>query len=99
MQKKKKMVYLDVEIEKGEAATSIVKVFSIYDLDKNQVIDLLDLSVVLMYCQYTSDNEEWTALGRFRDSKDEWIYVYMCDFNRDGKIDMQDLVSLFINYN
>jgi hypothetical protein len=93
-------VYFNSAVENAEATTSIVEglVFSIYDLNKDGVVDMLDLTIVMLYCQYNSGDNEWDTLIKAKDSKGNGITASLCDFNDDGIVNMLDLVELFLNY-
>jgi hypothetical protein len=95
-----KVVWLDSEIEYAEATTSIVDIieYSMYDLNKDGSVDQLDLTIVMLYCQFLEEDAEWNTLAKVTDSKGAGITASMCDFNEDGKINMLDLVELFLNY-
>ena len=92
--------YFDSAIEKAVATTSIeeVIVYSLYDLNKDGVTSQLDLTMLMLYCQYNHGDEEWATLVRALDSRGNGVTASACDFNEDGKIDMLDLVELFLNY-
>ncbi|MCL1982621.1 MAG: 5'-nucleotidase C-terminal domain-containing protein [Clostridiales bacterium] len=91
--------YLDAVIEAGEATTFIDQlVYSKYDLNKDNKVDALDLGMMLLYCGFVSGNPEWDTLVKVNDSKGKGVTASMCDVNDDGKIDMLDLLDLFIHY-
>ncbi|MCL1809013.1 MAG: carboxypeptidase regulatory-like domain-containing protein [Clostridiales bacterium] len=91
--------YLDIEIIWGEAVTNIdQRVFSKYDLNRDNVVDALDLGIMLLYCGFDSDSPDWGTLVKVNDSKGKGVTAKMCDVNGDGVIDMLDLLDLFIHY-
>ncbi|MCL1981721.1 MAG: dockerin type I domain-containing protein, partial [Clostridiales bacterium] len=90
---------LDAAIEIGEATTRIDQLFySKYDLTKDNVIDVLDLGIMLLYCGERYGSPTWSTLVKVNDSKDKGVTASMCDVNGDGTIDMLDLLDLFIHY-
>jgi predicted phosphodiesterase len=92
--------WLESEIETASATTDIVEiiVYSIYDLNKDGVVDQLDLTIVMLFCQCVSTDAGWNTLFKTVDSKGNGITANMCDFNGDGVINMLDLVELFLSY-
>jgi hypothetical protein len=93
-------VYLPVEIDPASAVTDIkeIIVYSVYDLNKDRVVDQLDLTILLAYCQYISSDAAWSSLALVVDRNGGDVTPSMCDFNGDGRIDMLDLVELYVNY-
>lgn len=89
---------LSAEVDAAEAVTSIVKVYSKYDLNKDDAVDALDLSIVALYCQYNEGDPEWDSLVKTVDIFKEGITPNMCDLNGDGTVDMLDLVDLYLHY-
>ncbi|MCL1810231.1 MAG: M28 family peptidase [Clostridiales bacterium] len=91
--------YIGAYIENGVATTYIDKlVYSKYDLNKDGVVDALDLGIMLLYCGFDSDSPHWDVLVKVNDSKGNGVTASMCDVNGDGVIDMLDLLDLFIHY-
>ncbi|MCL1808816.1 MAG: hypothetical protein FWG42_03495 [Clostridiales bacterium] len=91
-------VYLDALIL-GSAVTNIdQRVFSKYDLNRDNVVDALDLGIMLLYCGFDSDSTNWNTLVKVNDSRGKGVTASMCDVNADGVIDMLDLLDLFIHY-
>ncbi|MCL1810002.1 MAG: amidohydrolase family protein [Clostridiales bacterium] len=91
--------YLDSIIVTGEATTFIDKlIYSKYDLNKDGVVDALDLGIMLLYCGFDKDSLNWDTLVKVNDSKGKGVTASMCDVNEDGVIDMLDLLDLFIHY-
>jgi Ca2+-binding EF-hand superfamily protein len=92
-------VYLDSVISGGEAVTNIdQRVFSKYDLNRDNKVDALDLGIMLLYCGFDIDSADWDTLVKVNDSKGKPVTASMCDVNGDGVIDMLDLLDLFIHY-
>ncbi|MCL1810000.1 MAG: cadherin-like beta sandwich domain-containing protein, partial [Clostridiales bacterium] len=91
--------YLDAIIEQGTATTNIdQRVFSKYDLNRDNKVDALDLGIMLLYCGFDKDSPNWDTLVKVNDSKGKGVTASMCDVNSDGVIDMLDLLDLFIHY-
>ena len=76
---------VDVIIEINSVSTEFVMAYSQYDLNKDGVIDLDDLSWALQYLLAT-------------DSHSIWDVAKVADFNEDGIIDVEDLVLILANY-
>ncbi|MCL1809188.1 MAG: M28 family peptidase [Clostridiales bacterium] len=91
--------YLDARIEKNPAVTNIdQRVFSKYDLNRDNKVDALDLGIMLLYCGFDKDSPNWDTLVKVNDSRGKGVTASMCDVNDDGVIDMLDLLDLFIHY-
>ncbi|MCL1808835.1 MAG: hypothetical protein FWG42_03590 [Clostridiales bacterium] len=91
--------YYDTYIEAGSATTNIdQRTFSKYDLNRDNVVDALDLGIMLLYCGFDSDSTNWNTLVKVNDSRGKGVTASMCDVNADGVIDMLDLLDLFIHY-
>ncbi|MCL1809179.1 MAG: M28 family peptidase [Clostridiales bacterium] len=91
--------YLNSVIESGEATTFIdQRVFSKYDLNRDNKVDALDLGIMLLYCGFDKDSPAWDTLVKVNDSRGKGVTASMCDVNGDGVIDMLDLLDLFIHY-
>ncbi|MCL1809113.1 MAG: dockerin type I domain-containing protein [Clostridiales bacterium] len=90
--------YIDSIIEVGEATTTIDRLYSKYDLNRDGLVDALDLSIMLLYCGFDKDSPHWNTLVKVNDSKGKGVTASMCDVNGDGIIDMLDLLDLFIHY-
>ncbi|MCL1808989.1 MAG: discoidin domain-containing protein, partial [Clostridiales bacterium] len=88
--------YLGSKIENGTATTIIAR--SKYDLNRDGVVDALDLGIMLLYCGFDADSPSWTALVKVNDAWGNPVTASMCDVNADGMIDMLDLLDLFIHY-
>ncbi|MCL1808997.1 MAG: hypothetical protein FWG42_04405 [Clostridiales bacterium] len=89
-------IYLDPAIGYGSATTVIAK--SKYDLNRDGVVDALDLGIMLLYCGFDADSPDWSALIKVNDAWGNGVTASMCDVNSDGLIDMLDLLDLFIHY-
>ncbi|MCL1810015.1 MAG: dockerin type I domain-containing protein, partial [Clostridiales bacterium] len=92
------VVDVDAIIENGVATTNIELVYSKYDLNRDGVVDALDLGMVLLYCGWDSDSPDWDTEIKVYDSHGKGVTAKMCDVNLDGVIDMLDLLDLFIHY-
>ncbi|MCL1983009.1 MAG: dockerin type I domain-containing protein [Clostridiales bacterium] len=91
--------YHDGVIGAGVATTNIdQRVFSKYDLNRDNKVDALDLGVMLLYCGFGKDTPGWNSLVKVNDSRGKPVTASMCDVNSDGIIDMLDLLDLFIHY-
>ena len=91
--------YIGVAVSEGEATTNIdQRVFSKYDLNRDNAVDALDLGIMLLYCGFDSDSPHWDVLVKVNDSRGKGVTASMCDVNGDGVIDMLDLLDLFIHY-
>ncbi|MCL1809186.1 MAG: C69 family dipeptidase [Clostridiales bacterium] len=88
--------YLMPIIENGTATTVIAR--SKYDLNRDGVVDALDLGIMLLYCGFDADSPNWGALVKVNDAWGNGVTASMCDVNGDGLIDMLDLLDLFIHY-
>ncbi|MCL1808461.1 MAG: dockerin type I domain-containing protein, partial [Clostridiales bacterium] len=91
--------YLEIIVDSGEATTNIdQRIFSKYDLNRDNAVDALDLGIMLLYCGFDKDSPDWGTLVKVNDSKGKPVTASMCDVNSDGVIDMLDLLDLFIHY-
>jgi 2',3'-cyclic-nucleotide 2'-phosphodiesterase/3'-nucleotidase len=82
--------------DKGTATTSVIKVYSVYDLTRDGVIGQADFAIVALACGITEEDPRWnqtiaTVSGRA-------ITPAMCDINGDGEVDMLDLMAVFLHY-
>ena len=73
------------DIINDAATTEFVQWYSRYDLNKDGVIDLNDVTFALMYLMVAEGDPLWD------DAK-------VVDFNGDGIIDIQDLLLILANY-
>ncbi|MCL1982030.1 MAG: M28 family peptidase [Clostridiales bacterium] len=94
----KQVVDKDVLFLADEATTTLLPNFSKYDLNRDGIVDALDLGVMLLYCGFSTDSPGWDTLVKVNDSRGVAITASMCDVNDDGIIDMLDLLDLFIHY-
>ena len=76
---------VEAEIVKGSAITVITERYSPFDLTKDGVIDLNDLSYALQFLSVGRGNPNWDA-------------AMVVDFNNDGIITMEDLILIMANY-
>ncbi|MCL1808754.1 MAG: dockerin type I domain-containing protein [Clostridiales bacterium] len=93
-----KEVDLDAIIELGNATTKIELIYSKYDLNRDGIIDALDLGIMLLYCGFDNDSIDWGTLFKVNDSQGRGVAASKCDVNGDGLIDMLDLIDLLIHY-
>ncbi|MCL1808931.1 MAG: dockerin type I domain-containing protein [Clostridiales bacterium] len=92
------VIDLEAVAEPSIATTVIELVYSKYDLNRDGVIDALDLGVMLLYCGFDKDDPRWDTYVKVNDTKGVGVTAMTCDVNRDGVIDMLDLLDLFIHY-
>lgn len=78
-------IFLDGEIGNSEATTVISALYSVYDLNKDGMIDERDLAMAQRYYQVKEGDANWNA-------------AQACDFNGDGVVDMLDLIDLFQHF-
>jgi hypothetical protein len=79
------VVYLNSEIRTDTATSSVVKVYSIYDVNRDDVVDARDLGIVQRYYMADSNSANWNA-------------AKVCDFNNDNVVDILDIVDLYLHY-
>jgi hypothetical protein len=84
------------EIEKGSATTTIIKTYSIYDITRDGVIGQADFAVVALACGITQEDRRW--LSTIATVNGIAVTPAMCDVNKDGEVDMFDLVDVYLNY-
>ncbi|MCL1808197.1 MAG: leucine-rich repeat protein, partial [Clostridiales bacterium] len=83
-------------IGNGTATTVVAR--SKYDLNRDGIIDALDLGIMLLYCGFDCDGANWDKLVKVNDAWGNGVTASMCDVNSDGLVDMLDLIDLFIHY-
>jgi DNA-binding XRE family transcriptional regulator len=98
---KKTVTYSTAKLVGASATTNVktIPVYSIFDINKDQVVDLLDLAIVLVYVGAdTTDFVNYKVVDIFGAP----IYAARCDVaplgNPDGKVDMADVLEVYINY-
>ena len=74
-------VFFDFELTSPLAQTEILKVYSPYDVNRDGIINQLDLSVALYYYQAAEGDDNWDVSGR-------------ADVNADGVVDIADYIAL-----
>ena len=80
-------VALESEIGTAEATTSVIKVFSIFDMNKDGVINEIDLAYAQCYYQVREGDALW-----------EKAKEYDVDGVSVGVVDMLDLVAIFLQF-
>jgi hypothetical protein len=82
-------------IDKADATTNIglkPPVYSKYDLNKDGVVDELDLLYLIYFYQWTDRDPGW-------DTEDLYgVFAKDCDFQVNGRIDLADMIELIANY-
>jgi hypothetical protein len=74
----------------AEPSSATTKVFSIYDLDDDGVVDYVDLSLAFFYYQARLGDPNWDD-AKVAD-------VTGSDGKPDGKVDMLDLLAIYANF-
>ena len=76
-----------ISYEEGDmvAVTTIEKWYSIYDLNKDGVVDLLDISGAMMH-----------YMAEYGDA--DWDIAKFADVNNDGVIDIEDIILIRANF-
>ena len=89
-----KLNYITMSYKNGQIATEIIKdtvittfeqYYSPYDLNKDGVIDLNDITFTLQYLLITSNDPEWEQ-------------AHVCDFSSNNSIGIEDLVLILAHY-
>jgi len=70
----------------------------IYDLNKDGLVDLLDLGIMLLYVGYNVNDPEWDTLIKVYAYNGDGITAKDCDTNMDDEIDMGDLINMMVNF-
>jgi len=73
-------------------------VYSRYDLNKDGVVDVLDSATALLAINWSQDDVGWDSFAISRDNQGNDITPAMIDVNRDGVIDMRDILDIMRNY-
>lgn len=78
-------------------------VYSKYDLNKDGIVNSLDLGILLFYVQRSSTDADWNTYWKVKDIHGDPIYASHCDVDGsgttgDGVIDMADLIDMMLNY-
>ena len=68
-----------------DPASATTKIFSKYDVDGNNIVDMADLSLAMYYYMSTPYNPNWE-------------YAQVCDVNGDGRVDMGDFIEIYANF-
>jgi hypothetical protein len=89
-----KVVYYHVVIETASGTTFI---YSKFDLNRDTVVDLLDLGIIQLYFGAVKGESSWNAV-RTTDSYGKPVLASYCDFNGDGAVDIVDIMLLYANF-
>jgi aminopeptidase YwaD len=83
---------LDADISPEYAATEVVKVYHVWDVNRSGQVDLADLNLALRFYQAISSEPGWDSAdgSGFKPSQ--------ADVNADGAVDLLDLVDIYANY-
>jgi len=54
--------------------------------------------ILVWYYQHTSQDSGWAEHATVVDNYGDPVYAQAADFNGNGRIDLADLVELYINY-
>jgi len=94
-----KIITANAMIDNGTATTSVieVKVYSVYDLNRDGAIGQADLAIVALACGIDKDDPRWNQKIA-EDSKGKAIIPAICDVTSDGKVDILDLLDVFVHY-
>ena len=77
--------YVEHTLKPASATTSIIKVYSIFDLTQDGTVDALDLAIAqLAYLAQNTDGD--------------WQQYKTADVNEDGKVDVADLLLIYSNF-
>jgi hypothetical protein len=87
--------FIDSDID-GGAATTLIR--SRFDLNRDNKIDALDISVALLYFGHHSLQADWATLVKVYDVKGGGITPAMCDVNDDNTVNMLDLMAIYMKY-
>jgi hypothetical protein len=77
-------IYVDYVLENGLVQTSISQYFSKYDINKDGVVDQLDLTTAQLYFMAQEGDANWNA-------------AKVADVNSDGRVDIEDLILILKN--
>jgi len=73
------------DIKDGVAETAFVKFYVIYDLNKDGVVDLNDITAALQYYMAKVGDPDWDKAAA-------------ADVNNSGVVDIDDLLLILANY-
>jgi hypothetical protein len=75
--------------------------FPIYDVNRDGSVDLADVAAAAYFFMSQSSDLNWTVLYKFETAV-SGVYVYVspqrCDVNKDGQIDIEDLILILANF-
>ena len=74
-----------------------IAIYSIYDLNKDGEIDLLDISIALRAFLIKESDDEWDE-GFSVDKLGKAITAALCDVNGDGEVDMLDIADILAHF-
>ena len=77
--------WVDCIIENGSVTTSFNKYYSIYDVNKDGYVDLLDISMTMYFFMAAEGDANWAVAS-------------ICDVTADGVIDINDLILVRANF-
>lgn len=77
-------IYLTSEIKKADAETNITD-RNRYDLNKDGVVDLLDITFAQKYYRYTPDSQGWSSVSH-------------CDLDGNNIIDIEDMILVLLAF-
>ncbi|MCL1810291.1 MAG: hypothetical protein FWG42_11090, partial [Clostridiales bacterium] len=80
-----------------EADSGTTIVYSKYDLNKDNVVDLIDLGLIQLYYGISNASPAWNV-HKAVDVCGDPILAGDCDFNGDGVITILDVMELFANF-
>jgi hypothetical protein len=89
-----KVTYYKVIVGPESSTTNIYRPF---DLNRDTIVDLLDLGIIQLYFGAASGMPSWDVV-RTSDIFDNPILASYCDFNEDDVVDIVDIMLLYANF-
>jgi hypothetical protein len=77
-------VYFEADITNDVISTEVTPHYSKYDINRDLVVDQLDLTAAQLY--YAA-----------REGDDNWMLPKIADVNEDGRVDIEDLILILNN--
>ncbi|MDR2707195.1 MAG: fibronectin type III domain-containing protein [Nitrososphaerota archaeon] len=77
-------IYIDASVTNAVVQTTIGQYFSVYDVNRDGVVDQLDLTTAQLYYMAEEGDANWNV-------------AKFADVNRDGRVDIEDLISILNN--